>query len=99
MLKARKLGISTPVLYDVELEASTIYMEKVAGCSVKELLIRGMTEAGQAQRLFCLFFIFMMRMDCTARGLSFLHPSVYLMTQGCPQKNKSSAERSARCLL
>ncbi|KAK9811170.1 hypothetical protein WJX73_007976 [Symbiochloris irregularis] len=45
LLKARKLGIPTPVLYDVELEASTIYMERIAGCSVKELLKKGMSPA------------------------------------------------------
>ena len=46
-MKARKLGITTPVLYDVELEASTITMERVAGCSVKQLLLQGTTQAGE----------------------------------------------------
>ena len=49
LLKARKLGILTPVLCDVELEASTIYMESVAGFSVKELLKKGMSQSGMLQ--------------------------------------------------
>lgn len=50
MLKARKLGISTPVLYDVELEACTLYLERVPGCSVKELLLKGTSQAGTPAR-------------------------------------------------
>ena len=46
MLKARKLGISTPVLFDVELEAGTIYMERVDGSSIKALLKQGLPPAG-----------------------------------------------------
>lgn len=47
MLKARKLGIDTPALYDVELEASTIYLEHVAGSPIKDLLREGLSKAGE----------------------------------------------------
>jgi tRNA A-37 threonylcarbamoyl transferase component Bud32 len=40
-VRARKLGVPTPVLYFVEHEASTIYMELVQGCSVKAALLEG----------------------------------------------------------
>ena len=40
-MRARKLGVPTPVLYFVEHEASTIYMELVQGCSVKAALLEG----------------------------------------------------------
>lgn len=38
ILRARKLGVTTPVLYYVEHAASSIYMEKVQGVSVKAAL-------------------------------------------------------------
>lgn len=38
ILKARKLGVATPVLYFVEHEASSVYMERVQGGSLKEAL-------------------------------------------------------------
>lgn len=38
ILRARKLGVPTPVLYYVEHDAASIYMEKVQGVSVKEAL-------------------------------------------------------------
>ncbi|EIE22357.1 kinase-like protein [Coccomyxa subellipsoidea C-169] len=41
ILRARKLGVPTPVLYFVEHEASAIYMELVQGCSVKAALLEG----------------------------------------------------------
>lgn len=41
IVKARKLGVPTPVLYFVEHEASAIYMEFVQGCSVKAALHEG----------------------------------------------------------
>ena len=37
-MRARKLGVPTPVLYYVEHETSSIYMEKVEGMSVKAAL-------------------------------------------------------------
>lgn len=41
MVKARKLGALAPVVYCVEQEAATIYMEKVAGSSVKDAILSG----------------------------------------------------------
>ncbi len=41
ILRARKLGVPTPVLYLVEHEASSVYMERVEGCSVKAALHEG----------------------------------------------------------
>lgn len=41
IVKARKLGVHTPVVYYVEFGANVIYMEKVVGTSVKELLQTG----------------------------------------------------------
>lgn len=40
MLRARKLGIPTPTLYAVDQETSCIYMQKVDGVSLKEVLLR-----------------------------------------------------------
>jgi tRNA A-37 threonylcarbamoyl transferase component Bud32 len=51
-LKARKLGVRTPVVYYVEHEASTIYMEKVLGTSLKDLLLQSQLSAeGTATRM------------------------------------------------
>ena len=48
MVKARKLGALAPVVYCVEHEAATIYMEKVAGRSVKEAILSGsLDDAGE----------------------------------------------------
>jgi len=41
MVKARKLGAWAPVVYCVEHDAATIYMEKVGGRSVKEAILSG----------------------------------------------------------
>jgi TP53 regulating kinase-like protein len=41
MARARKLGVPSPALYQVELPAATIYMERVDGHSVKALLSGG----------------------------------------------------------
>lgn len=41
MLRARKLGVPTPVLYHVDSATSSIYMERVEGHSVKTLLKGG----------------------------------------------------------
>ena len=38
IVRARKLGVPTPVLYYVEHETNSIYMEKVEGMSVKAAL-------------------------------------------------------------
>lgn len=47
IVRARKLGVPTPVLYFVEHEASAIYMELIQGCSVKAALHEGkLTEQG-----------------------------------------------------
>lgn len=37
MVRARKLGVVTPVPYHVEMQAASIYMEFVKGSSVKEV--------------------------------------------------------------
>ncbi len=41
ILKARKLGILTPAVYFAEPEASCIYMEKLDGRMLKEVLVSG----------------------------------------------------------
>lgn len=41
MLRARKSGVLTPVIYNVEHEAATIYMERIDGASVRDLLLSG----------------------------------------------------------
>ena len=38
MMRARKLGVATPTLYYVDQQQSAIYMEKVPGKSLKELI-------------------------------------------------------------
>ena len=49
MVKARKLGALAPVVYCVEHEAATIYMEKVPGRQVKEAIHAGtLTAPGEA---------------------------------------------------
>ena len=52
MLRARKAGILTPVIYSVQHEAATIFMERVDGVSVKETLLSGsLTANGMHQSL------------------------------------------------
>ena len=47
MSRARKMGVLVPLPYFVEMEANSIYMEKVEGHSVKHLLTSGsLTPAG-----------------------------------------------------
>jgi hypothetical protein len=46
LLKARKLGVATPVLYHVDTRASCLYMEFVPGMLVKERLFAGLDSAG-----------------------------------------------------
>lgn len=41
MMRARKLGVLTPVLLHVELESSSIYMQQIEGHSIKTLLMQG----------------------------------------------------------
>lgn len=49
MVKARKLGALAPVVYCVEQEAATIYMERIAGSSVKDAILSGdLSEEGMA---------------------------------------------------
>lgn len=46
-MRARKLGVPTPVLYYVEHETNSIYMEKLEGVSVKAALhSRSLDEQG-----------------------------------------------------
>lgn len=44
MLRARKLGVLTPCVLCVEHEASTIYLERIDGVSVKQALAGGNLE-------------------------------------------------------
>jgi tRNA A-37 threonylcarbamoyl transferase component Bud32 len=47
MLRARKQGVPTPVVYFVEHQASAVYMELIQGCSVKAALHAGkLSDAG-----------------------------------------------------
>lgn len=47
MLRARKNGVLTPVIYSVEHEAATIFMERIEGASVRDMLSSGsMSSAG-----------------------------------------------------
>jgi TP53 regulating kinase-like protein len=46
MLRARKLGLPTPALYSVDPEAGCITMERVAGASLKTLLLEGALAPG-----------------------------------------------------
>ena len=41
MLRARKQGVPTPVVYLVEHQASAVYMELIQGCTVKAALHGG----------------------------------------------------------
>ena len=48
MLRARKYGVLTPVVYFVEHEASAIYMQRIHGCTVKAALLEGkLSETGK----------------------------------------------------
>ena len=44
IMRARKLGVVTPTLYYVDTQQSAIYMERVEGRPLKELIRAGMTE-------------------------------------------------------
>ena len=41
MLRARKAGILTPVIFSVQHDAATIFMERIDGITVKETLLSG----------------------------------------------------------
>jgi TP53 regulating kinase and related kinases len=40
MLKARKLGVPTPVVYHVDVTTATIYMQHISGSSLKDVLYK-----------------------------------------------------------
>ena len=44
IMRARKLGVPTPTIYHVDTQQSAIYMERVHGRPLKELIREGMTE-------------------------------------------------------
>ena len=44
VLRARKAGVPTPTLYYVELDSSSIYMERVQGRSIRHLLADGLLD-------------------------------------------------------
>ena len=46
LLKARKLGVATPVLYHVDPRAACLYMAFVPGTVVKERLYAGLDATG-----------------------------------------------------
>jgi tRNA A-37 threonylcarbamoyl transferase component Bud32 len=50
ILRARKLGVNAPAIYFVEHAASAIYLEKVAGMSVKDVLRQGSLDGPGAGR-------------------------------------------------
>lgn len=50
VLRARKAGVPTPVLYFVELESASIYMEHVAGRSLRHLLGDGLLDEQAASK-------------------------------------------------
>ncbi len=52
MLRARKSGVLTPVIYSVEHEAATIYMERIVGASVRDLLLSGKLKSNGDHNLF-----------------------------------------------
>mmetsp|Transcript_18499 Transcript_18499/g.51820 ORF Transcript_18499/g.51820 Transcript_18499/m.51820 type:complete len:231 (+) Transcript_18499:120-812(+) len=51
MARARKMGLRTPVIYLVEQEANTIYMEFIDGVSVKEVLQSGTASPDEEARI------------------------------------------------
>ena len=51
-LRARKSGVLTPVIYNVEHEAATIYMERIDGASVRDLLLSGNLNSDGDHNLF-----------------------------------------------
>jgi len=51
MLRARKLGVLTPVVYFVELDTNSIYMEKIAGHSIKHCLHTGSLPSESARNV------------------------------------------------
>ena len=51
MLRARKSGVLTPCIFYVEHEAATIYMERIEGQTVRDVLLSGtLTQAGNPSR-------------------------------------------------
>ena len=44
IVRARKLGVTTPTIYHVDTQQNAIYMERVQGRPLKELIREGMTE-------------------------------------------------------
>jgi tRNA A-37 threonylcarbamoyl transferase component Bud32 len=70
MLRARRLGVSTPVLYGVDHAACVIYMERVAGHSVKSLLQVLLACTGRGGEALAL-----QQQRCPARGERVAAPS------------------------
>lgn len=67
MLKASKLGVLAPALYFVDTESNSLFMEFVAGVSVKDHLRTGLSAAGAAIKpplAACKF----MTLRCLVRG-------------------------------
>lgn len=50
MSEARAAGVSVPILYDIDLHAATILMERIEGPTAKEVLDRGGSAATEASR-------------------------------------------------
>ncbi|KAI8468099.1 MAG: kinase-like protein [Monoraphidium minutum] len=51
VLRARKAGVPTPVLYSVELDSASIYMERVEGRSVRHALSDGHLDTAGVSRV------------------------------------------------
>ncbi|KIZ06718.1 TP53 regulating kinase [Monoraphidium neglectum] len=51
VLRARKAGVPTPVLYFVEVESASIYMERITGRSIRHLLGDGLLDAAGTARV------------------------------------------------
>ncbi|GMH42287.1 hypothetical protein BSKO_10206 [Bryopsis sp. KO-2023] len=52
MLRARKLGVLTPVLYLVDCDGGCLYMEKISGKSVKQILSEETLNDEQLEKLW-----------------------------------------------
>jgi TP53 regulating kinase-like protein len=51
LLKARKLGVFTPAVLHVDLEHSSLYLEKIEGQSIKAALHGGLLAADETTRV------------------------------------------------
>ena len=90
MLRARKQGVPTPVLYLVEHEASAVYMELIRGCSVKAALHEGRLSDEGAARAPAPHACMRPRCACPAKTFA-------CAACGCCCLSRASAERMWLC--